>query len=216
MKQFDPRRRLVQLAEERGVSLAGLSALIERNSSYLQQYVRKGSPRKLEETDRRKIAAFFGVAESELGAPEDISPSLAAKGRRSEFVDVPRLPLDASAGPGAFTAEEAPVDRFRFSARWLRSLGFDPATLSAIAVAGDSMEPLLRDGDEILVDTAPRPLRDGIHVVRVGDTLMVKRVQTGVPDRIVLESENPAYRPIELPRGEVRVIGRVVWKGGRL
>ncbi len=212
----DPRSRLLQLAEERGVSLAGLSALIERNSSYLQQYVRKGSPRKLEENDRRKLAAFFGVAESELGAPEDISPALAAKGRRSEFVDVPRLPLDASAGPGAFAAEEMPVDTFRFSARWLRAQGFDPASLSAIAVAGDSMEPLLRDGDEILVDIAPRPLRDGIHVVRVGDALMVKRVQTGVPDVIVLESENPSYRPIELPRGEVQVIGRVVWKGGRL
>jgi len=32
----------------------------------------------------------------------------------------------------------------------------------------------------------------------------------------VLVSDNPAYRPIELPRGEVEVIGRVVWKGGRL
>ena len=216
MSNTDSRSRLLQLAEERGVSLAGLSALIGRNSSYLQQYVRKGSPRKLEENDRRKLAAFFGVAESELGAPEDNSPALAAKARRSEFVDVPRLPLDASAGPGAFAAEEMPVDTFRFSARWLRAQGFDPASLSAIAVAGDSMEPLLRDGDEILVDTAPRPLRDGIHVVRVGDALMVKRVQTGVPDVIVLESENPSYRPIELPRGEVRVIGRVVWKGGRL
>jgi phage repressor protein C with HTH and peptisase S24 domain len=45
---------------------------------------------------------------------------------------------------------------------------------------------------------------------------MVKRVQSGVPGRIVLESENPAYRPIELPPEEVRVVGRVVWKSGRL
>jgi phage repressor protein C with HTH and peptisase S24 domain len=88
--------------------------------------------------------------------------------------------------------------------------------LSAIVVAGDSMEPLLRDGDEILVDRTPRPLRDGVHVVRVGDTLLVKRVQTGVPGRIVLESQNPAYRPIELDPAEVEVIGRVVWKSGRL
>ena len=88
--------------------------------------------------------------------------------------------------------------------------------LSAIEVTGDSMEPLLRDGDEILVDRTPRPLRDGVHVVRIGDALMVKRVQSGVPGRIVLESENPAYRPIELPPEEVRVVGRVVWKSGRL
>ena len=88
--------------------------------------------------------------------------------------------------------------------------------LSAILVAGDSMEPLLRDGDEILVDRTPRPMRDGIHVVRVGDALLVKRVQTGVPGRLILESANPAYRPIELDLREVEVIGRVVWKSGRL
>ncbi len=186
MQNPDPRARLLELAEGRGVSLAGLSALIGRNPTYLQQFVRKGSPRKLEEMDRRKLAAFFGVDESELGAPEENSlfhtrAGRAANPRRGEFVDVPRLPLGASAGPGAFAAEEAPVDAFRFSSRWLRTQGFDPAMLSAIAVAGDSMEPLLRDGDEILVDRSPRPLRDGIHVVRVGDALMVKRLQAGIP-----------------------------------
>ena len=86
----------------------------------------------------------------------------------------------------------------RFSARWLREQGFDAAMLSAIRVSGDSMEPLLRDGDEILVDCTPRPLRDGIHVVRVDGTLLVKRVQTGIPGRVMLESENTAYRPVAL------------------
>ncbi len=216
MTEHDPRARLLELSEERGVSLSGLSALIGRNSSYLQQFVRKGSPRKLEEMDRGKLAAFFGVDEGELGAPEEISPIRAGSPRRNDFVDVPRLPLDASAGPGAYAADELPVDTFRFSARWLRAQGFEANMLSAIAVAGDSMEPLLRDGDEILVDRSPHPLRDGIHVVRVGDALLVKRLQVGVPGRIVLESENPAYRPIELPPEDVQVIGRVVWKGGRL
>jgi phage repressor protein C with HTH and peptisase S24 domain len=41
-------------------------------------------------------------------------------------------------------------------------------------------------------------------------------VQTGVPGRIVLESQNPAYRPIELAPDDVEIIGRVVWKSGRL
>ena len=38
----------------------------------------------------------------------------------------------------------------------------------------------------------------------------------GLRGQIVLESENPAYRPIVLRSGEVEVIGRVVWKSGRL
>ena len=112
---MDPRERLAELAGGRGVSLAALSRMIGRNSSYLQQYITKGSPRKLEEEDRRRLAEFFAVAEAELGAPEEKSLK-----DRGEWVEVPRLSLEASAGPGATAAEEIPFDAFRFSRRWLR------------------------------------------------------------------------------------------------
>ena len=216
MKSPDPRRKLLDLAEERGVSLARLSDLIGRNASYLQQFVRKGSPRKLEETDRRTLALFFGIDELQLGAPEEKSSNRAGKMPRGDWFDVPRLALGASAGPGALAGEEQAIGAFRFAARWLRAQGLDPAQLSAIAVAGDSMEPTLRDGDEILVDRSPRALRDGIHVVRVEDAVLVKRLDMARPGTIALVSDNPAYRPLELAPGEVEVIGRVVWKSGRL
>ncbi len=216
MVTHDPRARLLDLATERGASLSGLSELIGRNSTYLQQFIRKGSPRKLEETDRRTLARFFGVDESELGAPEENSSAPVVKPLRGDWVDVPRLPLGASAGPGALALEEMPIGAFRFAARWLREQGLDPAMLSAIRVEGDSMEATLRDGDEILVDRSPRPLRDGIHVVRIGDALLVKRLDLARPGVVALVSDNPAYRTIELDPGEVEVIGRVVWKSGRL
>lgn len=78
------------------------------------------------------------------------------------------------------------------------------------------MEATLRDGDEILVDRTPRNWRDGIHVVRTGDALMVKRLDLARPGVVALVSDNPAYRTIELEPGELEVIGRVVWKSGRL
>jgi phage repressor protein C with HTH and peptisase S24 domain len=205
----DPRERLLELAGERGVSLAQLSGLIGRNASYLQQFVRKGSPRKLEENDRATLARFFGVGEAELGASEE-------KSFDGDWIDVPRLALGASAGPGALAPVEQAIGAFRFSRAWLRRHGLEPGRLSAIAVDGDSMEPSLRDGDEILVDSTPRPLRDGIHVVRVGDALLVKRLETSRPGVVVLKSDNSAYDPIELARSDVEVVGRVVWKGGRL
>jgi phage repressor protein C with HTH and peptisase S24 domain len=216
MESTDSRERLLQLADDRRVSLSRLSRLIGRNSTYLQQFVRKGSPRKLEESDRRTLARFFDVDEAELGAPGENSYAKANATSRGEWVDVPRLGLGASAGPGALSPDEQPIGAFRFSARWLRDQGLDPATLSAIAVAGDSMEPTLRDGDEILVDRQSLPLRDGIHVVRVDDAVLVKRLDTGFPGRIVLISDNPAYRPVELGSGDVEIVGRVVWKSGRL
>ena len=205
------RARLVELTEQSRTSLASLSSMLGRNSSYLQQFVRKGSPRKLEEADRRRLAEFFGVDEVELGADPDLRPVRES----GDFVAVPRLALDASAGPGAFSAEEISFDSFRFSRRWLREMGLEGADLTAIRVEGDSMEPTLRSGDEIFVDRNKRS-GEGIHVVRIGDTLHVKQVQASAPGRITLISANDAYAPIELERGEVEIIGRVVWKGGRL
>lgn len=212
-----PRARLLELSQMRGVSLTALSDLLGRNPSYLQQFIRKGSPRKLEEQDRATLAQFFGVAEEELREAQEISYVKPRKPREAgEWVEVPRLDLGASAGPGRVAGDEAAFDTFRFSRRWLAEQGLERAQLSALRVEGDSMEPLLNDGDEILVDRAPRPFRDGIHVVRLGDTLMVKRVANAGPGRVALLSQNFAYPPVEVAAEEVAIIGRVVWKGGRV
>ena len=220
MEQIDPRARLLELAGGKGVSLSALSGLLGRNTTYLQQFVRKGSPRRLEERDRHQLAAFFGVSESELGAPEfrNEQPAEPQGPRRTgaAWIDVPRLPLGASAGPGTFPAEEAPVGQLRFSRRWLMRQGFEPAVLTVIAVEGDSMEPTLHDGDEILVDRTPRPLRAGIHVVRIDGVLLVKRLEPTAAGYMRVISDNAAYARSEYPLADVEVIGRVIWKGGRV
>lgn len=210
METIDPRATLLRMAEARGVSLSRLSRMIGKNSSYLQQFVRKGSPRRLEELDRGRLARFLGVDERDLGKEKENSSGLV------DWIDIPRLTVGASAGPGSLLAEEEVFGAIRFSPRWLRSMGLTPETLSVIAVSGDSMEKTLREGDEILVDRSLRALRDGIHVVRLEDTLLVKRIEIGVGGPLTLLSDNPAYRPIACSLEDVEVIGRVVWKGGRL
>ncbi len=213
----DPRERLLQLATEQRASLARLSEMIGRNPTYLQQFIRKGSPRRLEEGDRRALAEYFGVAETELGGVEE--KSYAPRTRLpldGGWIEVPRLALAASAGPGSLGDQERPFDAFRFSRRWLREQGLDGTQLSAIAVEGDSMEPLLRAGDEVLVDKTPQPFRDGIHVVRIGDTLLVKRIAAQGGGRFTLLSQNLAYPPIEVGAEDIEIVGRVVWKAGRV
>jgi phage repressor protein C with HTH and peptisase S24 domain len=211
-----PRARLLALSQERGVSLAALSELLGRNPSYLQQFIRKGSPRKLEEQDRATLARFLGVGEEELREAQENSYVKPPRRESGAWAEVPRLDLGASAGPGRVAGGEGAFDTFRFSRRWLTEQGLERAQLSAIRVEGDSMEPLLNDGDEILVDRSPRPFRDGIHVVRLGDTLMVKRVASAGAGRVALLSQNLAYPPVEVAADEVEIIGRVVWKGGRV
>lgn len=209
---MDPREILVDAAKARGTSLAALSRMLDRNPTYLQQYVTKGSPRKLEEEDRHKLAEFLGVSEDALGAPQDLSYKMP----QGAWVDVPRLAVDVSAGPGAVGSQEVAFDAFRFSRKWLTEQGLEGAKLSAIRVIGDSMEPLLREGDEVLVDLRQHPFRDGIHVVRLDDTLLVKRVAAQGGGRFSLLSQNLAYPPIAVAAEDFAVIGRVVWKSGRL
>lgn len=211
------RERLLELSRERGSSLARLSEMIGRNTTYLQQFIRKGSPRKLEEHDRKMLADFFRVPESELGGMEDKSyNSTSALPLEAGWVDVPRLAISASAGKGIIAGVEAPFDNFRFSKKWLREQGLEGGQLSAISVEGDSMEPLLRAGDEVLVDLRKQPFRDGIYVVRLDDNLLVKRVAAQGGGRLSLLSQNPAYPPLNVGVDTVEIIGRVVWKSGRL
>jgi len=210
------RVRLLELSRDRGASLSSLSDLLGRNSAYLQQFIKRGTPRKLEEEDRRTLAQFFGVDEAELcGARGKSFETKSAKGS-GNWVSVPRLDICAAAGAGALPTCEETFDTFRFSDRWLAEQGLKGADLSAITVKGDSMEPLLCDGDEILVDLHQQPLRDGVHVVRLGDTLLVKRVARSGSGTLSLLSQNPAYPPIEVSPAEIEIIGRVVWKGGRI
>lgn len=208
---MDARTRLAEAARERGSSLSALSRMIGRNPTYLQQYITKGSPRKLEEDDRRRLAQFLAIPEGELGAASGRVPA-----PPGEWVEVSRLSVDVSAGPGALHMHEEPFDAFRFSRRWLAEHGLEGAKLSAIRVIGDSMEPLLREGDEVLVDLRDQPFRDGIHVVRLDDTLLVKRVASQGGGRFSLLSQNLAYPPISVNAEDFAIIGRVVWKSGRL
>ena len=145
----EEREQLLELAQQGRVSLAELSRMLGRNPSYLQQYVRKGSPRKLEEGDRRKLAQFFGVKETVLGAENGFEIGGVQGAKTAEpYVAIPRLLIDASAGPGSLSTQDGPeensFDAYRFSRRWLREMGLEGADLSAIRVEGDSMEPVLR------------------------------------------------------------------------
>lgn len=208
---MEARETLARLARERGSSLASLSRMLGRNTTYLQQYISKGSPRKLEEDDRRKLARFFGVSETLLGASQEKSYDSA-----DEWVDVPRLSVEASAGPGAAAVAETAFDAFRFSRKWLREQALEAGKLSAVRVIGDSMEPLLREGDDLLVDTRAQPFRDGIYVLRLDGNLLVKRVTAQGAGRFSILSQNLAYPPLSVEARDFELLGRVVWKSGRV
>ncbi len=205
------RQALLRLIEERGEDYAGLSRLIGRNAAYIHQFIKRGSPRRLAEEDRRRLAAYFGVDESVLGGrPTPPAPQL---------VTVPKMEVVASAGPGALPGEEQANGHIGFDPAWLRRVAGtgDPRRLHLLKVEGDSMLPTLSNGDDILVDTGDTEerLRDGIYVLRMGDGLLVKRVAVDPAGRSVAVISDNAHHPSwpECDAAALSVVGRVLWAG---
>ncbi len=206
MEPAEQRAALAALIAQTGANLSELSRLLGRNLAYLQQYLVRGTPRLLAERDRALLARYFGVAEARLGGPE-------ADG----LIEVPRLDVGASAGPGGWVDVERRRQPGAFSPALLRELGVRAEAASLIHVEGDSMLPTLADGDEILVDRDRQRLdpRGGVFVVRLDGELVVKRLRP-VADGVEIVSDNPAW-PVRLARPrEIEVIGRVVWLGRSL
>ena len=195
------RSALAGLMAETGVTFTELSRVLGRNPAYLQQYATRGSPRLLAEADRARLARYFGVPESRLGGPAP-----------DGLVEIARLDVGASAGPGRLTEEERTRRPGAVSPALLRELRVRPEAASMIRVEGDSMEPTLSDGDEILVDRDRRDVsgRGGVFVIRLDGVLMVKRLRKAV-GAVEVISDNPAY-PVRRCKPEVLdVVGRVAW-----
>src|SRR5881392_3984334 len=104
----DPRIVLERLCTERGEDFAGLSRMLGRNAAYIQQYVRRGVPKRLKEEERRKLARYFSVSEAVLGGPpeEPTAPN--------GLLSIERHPVTVSAGPGAIVSQELGKPYFAF------------------------------------------------------------------------------------------------------
>ena len=209
MNSPDIRATLDRLIRERGENYGAISKLLGRNPAYIQQFVKRGSPRKLDE--------------ALLGAPDAARVPQSPRGLArlaGDLVAVPRLALGASAGSGALEQDESAAGALAFDTRWLRNLGGRPDMLSLIRVDGESMAPTLNDGDDIMVDRSDgvERLRDGIYVLRMDDVLMVKRVALAPGrGRFSVRSDNPLYPTWEdIDPALVAIVGRVIWTGRRV
>jgi phage repressor protein C with HTH and peptisase S24 domain len=206
---------LERLCAERGEDFAGLSRMLGRNPAYIQQFVRRGVPKRLKEEERRKLARYFSISETLLGGPpeDEAGPN--------GLLSVKRHPVSVSAGPGAVVNEELGKPYFAFDERWLKALTpTSPSNLSIVRVEGDSMSPTLNAGDEILVDLGDcmERLRDGIYVLRIDDAVVVKRLALNpLGRRVTVQSDNPAYPDWpDCGLDDINCIGRVIWAGRKV
>ena len=128
------------------------------------------------------------------------------------MVAIRRIDAHAAAGPGGLVEDDRAIGEERIDPRVAKRLGVTPDALTMITARGDSMEPLIHDGDALFVDTGDRRVssRPGLFVLRLDGVLLVKRVaRIGFELRIA--SDNPAAAPIAPVRADkAEIIGRVV------
>jgi phage repressor protein C with HTH and peptisase S24 domain len=82
----------------------------------------------------------------------------------------------------------------------------------ALEISGDSMAPLYRDGDIVIVSPAA-PIRRGDRVVvkTTSGEIMAKELKRQTARSVELRSINPAYADRVIPREEVSWMARILW-----
>lgn len=134
-----------------------------------------------------------------------------------QFTLVPRLDIQASAGNGSLSYSEEPIDLLAFKESWLRERNINPRYARVLAAKGDSMEPTIRDGDVLLVDTSITSVHDNaIYIVVYNGHTLVKRVIMLRNGSLTIISDNDRHPPEDVPLDEVpdlHIAGRVMWFG---
>jgi phage repressor protein C with HTH and peptisase S24 domain len=177
------------------------------------------------------LAGTAGVSVAWLAQGEGPEPDLLSLDARARSPDtagpdtakfhlLPKVPEAAAAGGGHPTANGA-TEFIGFRHDWLRAtFNREPQHIILETAVGESMAPHIGNGDLLLVDTTDQTFRNfGIYVIEVREERLVKRVQRKFDGSLILISDNSLYLPETISADlakEVRVVGRVVWRGGAL
>ena len=153
--------------------------------------------------DRTRVREIAAEPESAPAWEEGTLAQVVAAAARVRHA--PAVELSVAAGVGRELWDE-PCDR------WIPLPDGTPdGRYVALRVTGDSMVPLLHDGDTILVKLGDELVPDAVVVARVPDGgYVVKRVGGLAGSRVELVSLNPDYPPIVISRDPSLVLGTVL------
>lgn len=172
------------------------------------------------------MAKFYGVTPESLVGDAGSSAGPMASARRSvqavelgPYIYVPHFDVTVSAGPGSFHNIENVVAMRPFDTGFVRGeLSIQHDEIAMCTVVGRSALPELKPRDTILVDLRDRSVaQEGMHVVRLDDALILKKLQR-LPGKVLrVSSSNQEYEPFEISgedsQRDFEVIGRVRWGG---
>ena len=209
MKHEDIWRALDTLAAEHGLSASGLAKRSGLDATTFNPSKRRmpdGRARWPSSESLAKVLDATGASLEAFTALVTGSP-VATSARPARRI--PLIGLAQAGGDGFFDDAGFPV-----GGGWdevgLPEIG-DPHAY-ALEIAGDSMEPVFRDGDMVVISPAA-PIRRGDRVVArtVAGEVMAKQLARRSARRIELKSLNPEHRDRSFDLVEVAWVHRIIW-----
>src|SRR5271165_6946338 len=204
MKHEDVWRAIDTLAAENGLSASGLAKRSGLDATTFNPSKRRmpdGRARWPSTESLAKVLDATGASLEDFTALVSGARTLANPPGtlRPPMRRVPLIGLAQAGGEGFFDDGGYPVGG-----------GWDEVSLPEIS--GDSMEPVFRDGDMVIVSPAA-PIRRGDRVVvrTIAGEVMAKQLSRRSAKRIELLSLNPEHPDYSFELKEVAWMHRVVW-----
>ena len=211
MRHDDVWRAIDAIAAENGLSPSGLARRSGLDPTAFNPSKRTGPDGRARwpstESVAKVLAATGTAVENFASLVSGQAPSAGrprGSGRR-----IPLIGLAQAGGDGFFDDGGFPV-----GGSWDEISIPDIADPNAYAleISGDSMEPVFRDGDVVIVSPAA-PVRRGDRVVvrTRGGEVMAKQLMRQSARRIEVQSLNPAHPNYNFELGDVGWMHRIIW-----
>lgn len=216
-------KRLSDTMKEKGIAPTDLAK--KAGTSKQQIYKLERGQVRLSDEWARKLAPHLSVRpEWLLFLDGDMEPVFTVSDDvvgPPSYLPVPTLDVRAGAGGGGIINGAYLGSPRYFEAGFItQELRASPEDLCLVEIEGQSMEPLLRHGDTVLVDRRKTNLSmEGIFVLFDGDGVVCKWVEIDrdkdVPT-LKIRSENPRFKDYDVLAENCQILGRVVWFGRRI
>jgi phage repressor protein C with HTH and peptisase S24 domain len=213
MKHEDVWRAIDTLAAEKGLSASGLakrSGLDATTFNPSKRHMPDGRARWPSTESIAKVLDATGASLESFTSLVSGARALASNTARAAITRrVPLIGLAQAGGEGYFDDGGYPV-----GGSWDEVSLPEVADPNAYAleISGDSMEPVYRDGDVVVISPSA-PIRRGDRVVvRITDgQVMAKQLTRRSARRIELKSLNPEHPDYSFDLGDVTWMHRIVW-----
>ncbi len=169
-----------------------------------------GKPRWPSTESIAKILAVTGMTMTEFFSLADQDDDGVPRGGADRAI--PLIGLAQAGRNGFFDPDGHPAGSGWDQVRFPGMSGTEQKNAYALEISGDSMAPLYREGDIIVVcpDTGPRRGDRVVVKTRKGE-IMAKELVRQTASKIELRSLNPAHDDLVLRPDDVAWIARILW-----